>query len=620
MKKFIFTLTCIFFTASGSFAQRSESEIALKEYFADAEFFLTQEYYVDALSDFLQVYRRGFQENANINYRIGVCYLNIPGQKQKSIEYFEKAKASVSSKYRESSLKEENAPIDVYLYLGNAYRVNDKLDEAILAYNEYKKLLPDDEKNLLEYVNQQIEACNIASEFMNSPVDVEFINMGPGINMSNENYKAVVSGDGSTLVYMHKLPFYDAVYFSKKVNDNWSDPENITPQIMSDGNQFVSSISYEGKMLLLSKEDEFNSDIYVSLYVDNRWTKSMPLGSNINTRYWESHASISKDGKTLYFTSNRKGGHGYMDIYVSQLNEEGVWGPPKNLGSEINTELNEDTPFITENGQSLYFSSQGFTSMGGYDVFKSDIKDSSEWSIPQNLGYPINTTDDDLFYFPWNNGEIAYMAKIRDEGFGITDIYKLVYPTVIDESVTQQEKDVVEEQALLVVDDTTVGEEQALLVVDDTTVGEMEAAVIPVVRTFTISPILFGFDKSTVPENSKIDLNNLVELLKSNSNLKVELLGYTDPLGPDDYNIKLARKRALTVMNILIGNGIAVDRLQAIGKGEVDFIAINKNADGSDSSEGRKYNRRVEFEILGVDNNVLIIKRIDPVPDHLKMP
>ena len=216
MKKLIFTFTCIFFVANISFAQRSESEIALREYFADAEFFLTQEFYIDALSDFLQVYRRGYQENANINYRIGICYLNIPGQKHKSIEYFEKAKASVSAKYRESSLKEENAPIDVYLYLGNAYRVNDRLEEAIQSYNEYKDLLPDDEKNLLEYVNQQIEACNIATEFMNSPVDVEFVNLGPGINMSNENYKAVVSGDESTLVYMHKLPFYDAIYFSTK--------------------------------------------------------------------------------------------------------------------------------------------------------------------------------------------------------------------------------------------------------------------------------------------------------------------------------------------------------------------------------------------------------------------
>jgi len=360
-------------------------------------------------------------------------------------------------------------------------------------------------------------------------------------------------------------------------------------------------------MLILSKEDEFNSDIYVSHFIDNRWTKSEPLGSNINTRYWESHASISKDGKTLYFTSNRKGGKGYMDIYVSHLTEEGVWGPPKNIGPEINTKLNEDTPFITEDGQYLYFSSQGFTNMGGYDVFKSELKDSSDWSLPQNLGYPINTTDDDLFYYPWGNGEIAYMAKIMDEGFGATDIYKLVFPSVVDESIALQEEVVTEEEVLPAVGDTTV-------------VEEMEVAVVPVVQTFTISPILFGFDKFNVPESSKIDMHDLVELLKSNRNLKVELLGYTDPLGPADYNIKLAKRRAMAVMNILIDSGIATNRLQAIGKGEVDFIAINKNADGSDSSEGRKYNRRVEFEIIGVDNNVLIIKRIDPVPDHLKIP
>ncbi len=617
MKKLIFTFTCNFLIVFCSYAQRSEAEIALKEYFSDAEYFLAQEFYVDALSDYYQVYRRGYEENANINYKIGICYLNIYSQKQKSIEYLEKAKAYVSPKYRESSLKEKNAPIDVYLYLGNAYRINNRVEDAISSYNEYKKLLPEEETNLHRYADQQIEACNVANEFMKNPIDLVFENLGPAINKSNENYKAVVSGDGSTLVYMHRLPFYDAVYFSKNENGNWTEPENITSQIMSDGDQFVTSLSYYGKVLFLTKEDEFNSDLFISQYVDNRWTKSEPLGSGINSKYWESHASVSKDGKTLYFTSNRRGGNGDMDIYVSKLNEVGVWAPGINLGSDINTELNEDTPFITENGQTLFFSSQGFTSMGGYDIFKSELKNDSTWSIPQNLGYPISTTDDDLFYFPWKDGEIAYMARIEEDGYGATDIYKVTYPVIIDETITKQDQDetmkkqeVVESPVVPLADVTDSAE------VDK----EVELVVVPETKAVEISPVFFGFDKSVVTEKSKDNLDVLINLLNDYKDIRIDLLGYTDPLGPTEYNLKLAMKRASAAMNYLIDHGINAEQLKSIGKGEVDFIAINTNPDGSDNSEGRKYNRRVEFEVIGLDNNGLIIKRIDPVPEHLKMP
>ncbi|MBN2522439.1 MAG: OmpA family protein [Bacteroidales bacterium] len=613
MNKLILTFLCCLVNLVSSYAQRSESEIALKEYFSDAEFFLTQEFYADALNDYLQVYRRGYKNNANINYRIGICYLNIAGQKNKAIEYLEKAKESVSPKYRESSLKEKNAPIDVYLYLGNAYRVNNRLKEAINSYNKYKELLPEEETNLHEYANQQIEASNIAIEFMKEPVEVEFINLGTTINQGNENFKAVVSGDGTTLVYMHKLPFYNAVYFSKKIDNKWSEPENITPQLMSDGDQFVTSISFDGKMLFLSREDAFNSDIYVSYYMDNRWTKSVPLGANINTKYWESHASVSKDGETLYFTSNRKGNKGEMDIYIAHLNDEGKWGPAVNIGETINSKLNEDTPFITEDEKILYFSSQGFRGMGGYDIFKSERISEKEWSMPQNLGYPINTTDDDLFYFPWNNGEIAYMAKIMEEGHGATDIYQVVYPVEVEESIAEQPETTEAQNLVEILTKSPVD------ITDSTEVEEKEPVEVSEIKTIVISPVLFGFDKYILSETGKSDIKPLIGLLKSNEDVYVELLGYTDPLGPAEYNLKLAKKRALAVMNYLIEQGIDAGRLKPIEKGEVDFIAVNTHSDGSDNSEGRKYNRRVEFEVLGIDKNVIIIKRIDPVPDHLKV-
>jgi outer membrane protein OmpA-like peptidoglycan-associated protein/tetratricopeptide (TPR) repeat protein len=654
MKKYTTTLILLIFSFS-VFAQRSENEIALREYFVDAEFFLTQEFYVDALNDYIQVYKRGYADNANINYRIGICYLEIPGQKNKSIEYLEKAASAASLKYKASSLNEKLAPIDVYLYLGNAYRVNNRLDDAINAYKKYKTLLPDDELNLHQYADKQIEACAIAMEFMDKPIDLKFENVGDVINSSSDDYNAVVSGDNSTLVFMHKLPFYDAIYLSKKIDGIWTKPENITPQIMSDGNQYVTYISKDGTTIFLSVEDEFNCDIYVSHFVDNRWTKSEPLGSEINTKYWESHASLSDDGNTLYFASNRSGGAGNMDIYVAKKDALGNFSNVQNV-KVLNTDLNEDTPYVTADGKSMYFSSQGFVNMGGYDIFKSSIGGSGEWTLPENIGYPISTTDDDLFYYPWNNGEVAYMVRIVDTGYGAMDIFRVIYPAEAFESITEKVSDEVEpiikEQTseiespetsqakeeessvtpqageAAVTSEETVSLPLITMVLDtsskqaETNVEKETGAEIikPVeVKTVEITPVFFEFDRSQISDVGKLELDKLIALQKEFGNIYIELYGFADALGSESYNLSLSEKRAMEAMKYLISKGVEAKQLKAIGKGETDFIAPNTHADGSDNPEGRKLNRRVEFEISGINSNVLIIKRLDPVPKDLKI-
>ncbi len=640
MKKFWFLLPVTlsyFLTLSG---QRSESEIALREYFIDAEFFLEQEYYIDALSDYMQVYKRGYKDNPNINYRIGICYLKIPGQKDKSIAYLEKAAASASPKYKESSLNEKNAPIDVYLYLGNAYRVNNRLTDAINAYQKYKTLLPEDEVNLHQYADKQIEACKVAQEFMSRPVGLTFEDIGDDLNSSSDDYNPVVSGDGSTLAFMHKLPFYDAIYISRFVDGHWSKPENITPQVMSDGNQFVTDLSYDGKTLYLSVQDEFNSDIYTSKYVDNRWTPSESMGPEINTKYWESHASISEDGNTLYFASNRTGGAGNMDLYMSKKNALGIFGPAQNI-KELNTDLNEDTPFVTSDGKCLYFSSQGYANMGGYDIFVSKLSRSGKWTTPENLGYPVSTTDDDLFYFPLNDGAMAYMARVVDTGFGAMDMFRIVYtpesiesiaelardtelPVLAEQKETEKSTEPIVEQPV-----EKVAESVETAVVTDTTSKEAVVAETeqieekPVqeieVKTFEISPVFFEFDRSQLSEKGKMELNKIAEFLKEYGDLKLVLYGFADALGPDTYNLSLSQRRAASALNYLVSKGIQANRIKAVGKGETEFIAPNTHPDGSDNPEGRKFNRRVEFEISGINTNLLIIKRIDPVPVDLRI-
>lgn len=604
-KAFIFTFLLLCFYKMP--AQNTDE--TLREYFLDAEFFLEQEAYVDALYDYLEVYKKGFEDNANINYRIGICYLNIPGQKDKSIPYLVKAIQNITAKYKEGVLRETKAPIDAVLYLGNAYRINNQLDKAIDTYSKYKALAEDNDKKGVEFADKQIEACQIAKEFMENPVQFEKTNLGPIINNSSSNFKAVVSGDGNTILYMNELPFYNAVYYSKKVNNEWSEPVNITPEIQSDGNQYVCSVSFDGTQLYLSREDNFDSDIYFSKLVEGRWTKSVPLDNNINTKYWESHASISRDGKTLYFTSNRKGGVGEMDIYKSELDDKGQWGEAINLGNNINTILNEDTPFITENGKSLYFSSQAHKGMGGYDIFVSHLDSAGVWSTPENLGYPINTTDDDLFFYPWDNGKYAYMALFSKEGYGKEDIYrlKLVPEEVIEESIAEAiAEDVDEEEALQNVD--TI----------DTIEKAVEQPEKVKVQVFELRPVYFGFDTYKLNAEGIKELNRIASMMSENTNLELEISGYTDALGPDDYNQGLSEKRAMSVLNYLVKKGINKSRMKANGYGESHPAAINKNPDGTDNPEGRKYNRRVEFDVTGADKNKIIFQKA-AVPDELKV-
>lgn len=579
-----------------SFAQKKD--ITIKEYFADAEFFFVAEEYVDALQDYLEVYKRGYEENSNINYRIGVCYLHIPGQKEKSIDYLLKASAGVSSKYTGSTLSEQFAPVDVHLYLGNAYRIQYELDKAIEEYNKYLELIPDQANEERKYAEKQIEASQIAGEFVSNPRVVSFTPLGKLLNNSNANHNCVVSGDGSTMVYMSKLPFYEAVFMSKRRGKNWARPINITPQIMSDGDQFVTGISFDGNKLLLAREDVFDSDIYLSEYENGQWGKSKSIGKPINSRYWESHASFSQDGNTIYFASNRRGGFGGMDIYSSSKAENGDWGEPKNLGELVNTELNEDSPFVTVDGKTLYFSSQGHTNMGGYDFFAINFSDSG-WGGPENLQYPLSTTDDDLFYFPFENNEKGYVQKIFEDGMGSWDIYLVEFPDTeqLEEELTEQ-----------IVED--VNEEE-----------ETQTIIPPVIEKTTIKlqPILFGFDNYSVSPEAQEVLATYIQLLKSNPELKLKIIGHTDALGPDIYNQKLSERRALTVLKYFTGNGISEERLTAVGMGEKEFISINTNSDGSDNPEARKYNRRVEFEYTGVEEDKFTIQIVNIVPELYKV-
>jgi hypothetical protein len=394
--------------------------------FNEAEYFFMNGDYSDALSYYLPIDEK-FPENANIEYRIGVCYLNINGKKNLSISYLESASKNMSAKRKEGSISQVTAPYDALFELGEAYLVNYQFNKAKDAFKRYSStLLPDDNENI-DFVNQQIRSCDLAKEYISKPVAYTEENIGSPFNDEKSNFNPVVSADGKTFAYMVALKFYNAVMVSRIINGKWSTPVNITPELESDGDLYISCLSSDGKTLYLSRDDNYNSDIYMSSFNGSGWGPIVKLNKNINTKGWESHGFISEDGSQIIFASDRPGGFGGLDLYISKK-VNGDWGPAVNLGPEINTQFNEDRPFLINNGKTLFFSSQGHSTMGGYDIFRSDLQSNNIWSQPLNLGYPLNTTDDNIFFMPVENGKAGYYSLFREgEGSGKEDIYKITF-------------------------------------------------------------------------------------------------------------------------------------------------------------------------------------------------
>ncbi len=388
--------------------------------YAESEFLFEE--YAEALPTYLRLNKQ-YPDNDNINYKIGVCYLNDPYEKEKAIGFLEKAVQNINPKFKENSFKETGAPLEAYFYLGNAYRINDQLPKAIETYELFRDQA-DSELYDLELVNEQIRACKNAIDLQTRPVDIEMENLGDRINTRFSDVLPVISGDETRLVFVQKQAFFDALAYSEKIDGEWSFPRILMEELQVDDDVYPTSLSYDGNTLFIYRNDNFTGNLYTSNYVDGRWSALTKLNENINTKYWESHASLNKQGDTLYFTSNRKGGFGGLDIYYSVKGSNGDWGRAVNLGTTINTKYNEETPFITSDGKTLYFSSYGHYNMGGYDVLYTTKLSDGSWAVPINAGHPINTTDDDVFFNPVHNGAFAYFPRYRDEGFGLTDLYR----------------------------------------------------------------------------------------------------------------------------------------------------------------------------------------------------
>jgi Tol biopolymer transport system component len=412
-----------------------------KRMYADAETYFTDENYPAALSLYLKL--DSIKGNANLKFKIGFCYLNAATYKTKSIPYFEEAIKDVAQKYEEGEISEKKAPLSVSYYLAKAYHLNYDFDKAIAMYEKYKIDLGPDPKLAkdIEEIDHDIETCKNGKELVKDPKKVIVTNLGPGINSPYPDYSPVVSLDEQTLIFTTRREggfskmkepngqFFEDIFVSEFADEKWGNAKQLGNNINTAGHEATVNLSADGLKLLIYKDNNGNGNLFLSQYKDKEWTTPEYIGAPINTSSWESHACFSADNRILYFVSDRPGGLGGRDIYKCLKLPNGDWGPAENLGPTINTKYDEDGVFIHPDGKQIFFSSKGHKSMGGFDIFSSLINDENgHWSEPINIGYPINTPDDDVFYITTADGRRSFFSSDKEGGYGEKDIYMITHP------------------------------------------------------------------------------------------------------------------------------------------------------------------------------------------------
>jgi tetratricopeptide (TPR) repeat protein len=381
-------------------------------------------------------------ESSNYNFRAGYALINSSIDFNESKSYLEKAVENISKNYDMISKKEKGAPIDALYYMGKSYHFNNELDKAKLYYEKFVEAAPrKDEK--IEDAKLKMIQCDVAKKLLeNSDKSFTVVNLGSTINSSYPDYSPVVSLDGYSLYYTSRrlrkdksnedikepgTPLYlEDVYVSRKNDEGqWSEPK-IMNFCKPDKNEATVAVSTDERRIYVYKDETGNGDIYFSDFEASKFQELQKLKTDgVNTDAWEPHITVTPDGQQRYFSSDREGGYGGRDLYRIIKLPNGKWSEPQNLGPNINTPYDEDAPFLAVDNKTMYFATNGPKSMGGFDIFKTVRDENNLWSTPENLGHPLNTTSDDIYYTTTVDGFTGYLTSFRANGVGEKDIYEI---------------------------------------------------------------------------------------------------------------------------------------------------------------------------------------------------
>jgi tetratricopeptide (TPR) repeat protein len=378
-------------------------------------------------------------KNVRANFMAGKCILETI-DKGRASDYLIKA-----------NNLDPNVSPDILFLIGQSFQLGKDFDKAVVYYEKHKekisatadkKVRKSTIKAMIAEIDAKIAQCSNGKEFVQDPLEYAIKNLGDAINSNHADYAPAINKDESLIIFTSRreggtgignvdkdLEYFEDIYISELKDGKWLPAKNIGTIINTENHDASIGLSGDGKELFLYKDDN-GGDIYVSKRKDDgSWAEPRSISSNINSRYNENSVSISPDGQTLFFTSDRPGGKGGIDIYMSKLDKKGQWGKPTNLGAPINTSSDEDGPFIDYDGKTLYFSSRGHKGMGGYDIFVSEFDSTAKkWSDPVNIGYPINTPDDDIYFVKSGDSKFGYYASVKDGGLGEKDIYRVAIP------------------------------------------------------------------------------------------------------------------------------------------------------------------------------------------------
>jgi len=530
-----------------------------------------------------------------------------------------------------------------YQWLGSNMFRTEQYDSSVVFFEKALSLAPA-KSSLARLAQKSLLSARFAKNAQSHPVKVHKRSMGDTVNFLNSQFFPVMTADEETLIFTGLTENKDEnIYITHRIPGGWDVPEEISKTINTPNNEGTCSISADGRTLVLTacnRPDSYGGcDLYISRKQGNDWSSPQNLGETINSRSWESQPSLSADGRTLYFASDRRGGQGKLDVWYSVLKNKDIWSEPKNLGAAINTPDDDNAPFIHANGRTLFFASNGHPGMGGFDIFLSQKIDTA-WSAPKNIGYPINTQTDQVALYISANGKNAYYTDDSSEkGGGRSLLYTFSLPDTLQNLVTptryakgkvvdkktqkplassidlydlkKQEK-VAEfssdpqtgsflavlnkgsEYAFYVSKSGYLFKSLTFSVTDSVSSVNLEIPLeaIEKDRAEVLNNIFFNSGEYTLDDKSKVELDRMVDFLKNNKEIRIEISGHTDDIGTDQVNLELSKKRAQSVMDYLKKTGIEATRLIAMGYGETKPVAKN------DSEENRRKNRRIEWRVL----------------------
>lgn len=661
MKKYLF-LTILLFGLSGLVLSQGNTAFTKSNFKSDPSGFkeaykALQEgdskyysyFFTDALENYL-IANAFNPNNAELNAKIGDCYIRS-SDKSKATEYFKKA----------YSLSKD---LDGYYFfmMAKSFHINNDFTEAIKYYKLSKQKKSKIDNNISTKADKKIRECTYAKKLVETPINAKIESLSEAINTANEEYVPVITADESELFFTSRraesigggtdaaiADYFEDIYYSKLENGKWTTATNMGKPVNSQFHDATVGLSLDGQKLFIYRDNKKGvGNIYVTEKKGNEWSEPKELPEPINSKNQETSACYSPDGNTIYFVSNRPEGRGGKDIYKATKDKEGNWGEAKNLGATINTIEDEDAVFLHPDGKTLYFSSKGHATMGGYDIFKSTLS-KGRWSKPENIGYPVNSADDDVCFVLTASGEYGYYTSIKVDGKGKRDIYRVSFLdeinkpklTLLKGTVTDKKTGNPLFSSIEIYDnneDKLVGTFESnsatgkfmvslpagrdygisvkskgylfysenFNIPDDAAFQVVEKHIkldkLEVGKKVVLKNIFYDYNKATLRTSSFNELSTVIELLNNNPKMKIELSAHTDSRGSDAYNNKLSQARAQSCVDYLVGKGIAKDRLIAKGYGETQLVVsdaeIEKLTSETAKEEAHQKNRRTEFKIV----------------------